>query len=385
MFPMSIKKRSLFSLVALAAALLAVGCSGGKPAQAPQAVAVKAIQVIQKDTTIAHEFVGQVQARNEVQIKAKVSGNIIAKMVTGGAAVTAGQPLFEIDSRQYETSLLSAKAQLAQSEAVLSNSRLETLRYKTLAAQQAIARQTLDVALSTEQQHEAVVDANRARLRQAQNDMQDTVIVSPIDGRMEVNELAVGNFVQAGQTVLATVSSVNPVLVQFSMSETEYLKFAQINRGAMPETWGKDLKLILSDGSQYPLSGHIEQIDKGLTQNTGALTLKAAFPNPQRLLLPGMFARVVAPGEVRKGAFLIPQRAVQELLGKTFVTVVAEGDKAETRAVKMGERIGRMWLVEEGLTAADRVVVEGTSKVQPGASLKVTMIGPDELDSPAAK
>ena len=119
-----------------------------------------------------------------------------------------------------------------------------------------------------------------------------------------------------------------------------------------------------------------------MAQNTGTLALKAAFPNPQRLLLPGMFARIVTQGEIRKGALLIPQRAVQELLGKTFVTVVAEGDKAETRPVKMGSRIGSLWLVEEGLTVADRIVVEGAAKVQPGASLRVVMIGPDDLKTP---
>jgi membrane fusion protein (multidrug efflux system) len=204
---------------------------------------------------------------------------------------------------------------------------------------------------------------------------------------MDVNELGIGNYVLAGQTVLATVSTVNPVLVQFSMSETLYLSLAQLHpdSNGMSNGWGKNLKLTLSDGAEYPLTGNIEQIDRGLTKNTGALTLKAAFANPQSLLLPGMFARIVAQGEVRKGALLVPQRAVQELLGKTFVTVVAEGDKAETRAVKMGVRVGRMWLVEEGLAATDRVVVEGVSKVQPGTSLKVTMIGPEALDTSAAK
>lgn len=363
--------------------LLSAGCAGQKPAQAPQTVEVKAMQVIQKDTPITYEFVGQVQAKNEVQIKARVSGNVLSKAVAGGAAVSAGQELFRIDSRQYEAAVLSARAQLAQSEAVLSNSRLETIRYKKLADQQAVAQQTLDVALSTEQQHAAVVDANRAKLRQAEIDLEDTVVVSPINGRVDVNDLSVGNYAQAGQTVLATVSSVDPVFVQFSMSETEYLRFVQMNQGKLPTEWGKNLKLLLSDGTEYPLTGTIEQVDRGLAQNTGTLTLKAAFANPNRLLLPGMFARIVTQGELRKDALLIPQRAVQELLGKTFVTVVAQGDKAESRPVKMGARIGSYWMVEEGLTASDRVVVEGATKAQPGSSLKVIMIGPDDLKTPA--
>lgn len=375
--------RYFLTVTVLAAIAFTGGCAGGKPAQAPQAVEVKAMQVIQQDTPVTYEFVGQVQAKNEVQIKAKVAGNIISKAVIGGANVVKGQELFRIDPRQYDATVLSARAQLAQSEAVLSNSRLDTLRYKQLAAQQAIAQQTLDTAQYTEMQNTAVVDANRAKLKQAEDDLQDTVIVSPIDGRVDVNDLSVGSYALAGQTVLATVSSVDPVLVQFSMSETEYLRFAQMNQGALPTEWGKNLKLVLGDGSQYPLDGNIEQVDRGLAQNTGTLTLKASFANPNRLLLPGMFARIVTQGEMRKGALLIPQRAVQELLGKTFVTVVGEGDKAETRPVKMGVRIGSLWLVEEGLTTADRIVVEGSSKVQPGTPLKVIMIGPDDLKTPA--
>lgn len=378
------RKITYFGLLAAVAALITSGCAAKQPAQAQQAVEVKAMQVVQRDTPITYEFVGQLQPKTESQIKARVSGNIVAKHVSGGSTVVKGQPLFKIDPRQYETALLSAQAQLAQSEAALSNSKLETMRYKQLAAQQAIARQILDTALSTEQQHSAVVEANRAKVRQAEDDLRDTVIVSPIDGRMDVNELDVGNYVQAGQTVIATVSTEDPMIVQFSMSEMLYLQLAQqhIDSNGMTNGWGKKLKLILSDGSEYPLTGQIQQVDRGLTKNTGALTLKATFANPKRLLLPGMFARVVAQGEVRKGALLIPQRAVQELLGKTFVTVVGQGDKAEQREVKMGVRVGSFWLVEAGLSATDQVIVEGAAKTQPGGLLKVTMIGPDDLNTP---
>jgi membrane fusion protein (multidrug efflux system) len=168
------------------------------------------------------------------------------------------------------------------------------------------------------------------------------------------------------------------------MSELLYLQLAQqhIDNTGMTNSWGKNLKLILSDGSEYPLAGQMQQVDRGLTKNTGSLTFKATFANPKRLLLPGMFARVIAQGEVRKNALLIPQRAVQELLGKTFVTVVGEGDKAEQREVKMGVRVGNLWLVESGLSATDRVLAEGAAKTQPGMPLKVIMIGPDDLKTP---
>ncbi|EGO63027.1 efflux RND transporter periplasmic adaptor subunit [Acetonema longum] len=367
------------SLIALSAALLASGCSSRQTAQAPQAVEVKAMQVIQQDTPVTYEYVGQVKAKNEVQIKAKVSGNIVAKMVEGGARVSEGQPLFQIDRRQYEAALLNARATLAQAEAALNNSRRDTLRYQQLAAKNGIAQQTLDAQLAAEQQNAAAVDAYQAKARQAADDLDDTLIVAPFNGRIDVNDLSVGDYVTAGSTTLAAISSVNPVFIQFSMSENEYLQLAQHSSGTEPREWGGSLKLILSNGAKYPLAGRIAQVDKGLNTDTGTLTLKAVFDNPQQLLIPGMFARIVAEGEMRRGALLVPQRAVQQILGKTFVTVVAAGNKAESRPVQMGPRVGSLWVAEEGLTAGDQVIVEGFSKVQAGTPLQVVMVAPDDL------
>jgi len=375
-------KHYIFWLMVIGMMTVVTGC-GRQAAQAPAPVEVKAMQVIQRDTTVTYEFVGQVTAKNEVQIRARVSGNIVGKMVSGGATVTDGQPLFQIDRRQYESALLSAQAQLAQSEATLSNSHLDTMRYQKLGGQQAIAQQVVDTSLAVERQNAAVVEANRARVQSAADDLQDTLIVAPFSGRIDVNDLAVGNFVQSGQTVLATISSVDPVFVQFSMSENEYLRLAQLGRGAGAADWGNNLQLVLSDGSQYANAGRIEQVDRGLSQSTGTLTMKAVFDNAQQMLIPGMFARVVAQGEVRQGALLIPQRAVQQLLGKTFVTVVGPDSKAESRPVRMGPRVGGLWVVEEGLTTTDRIVVEGFLKTPPGTLMNATMIGPDDLQGSA--
>ncbi len=374
----SISKRRLAGFVAAAlVAVILAGC-GQQAARPAQAVPVKAVQVVKKDATVTYEYVGQVIAKNEVQIRARVSGNIVAKMVEGGATVAAGQPLFQIDRRQYEAALLTAQATLAQSEATLANSRLDTMRYEKLAAQQAIARQALDTQRTAEAQNAAVVAANRARVQSAANDLDDTLIIAPFAGRIDVKDPAIGSYVAAGTTVLATISNVDPVFVQFSVSESEYLKFTRRGAGTT-EQMGKDLRLLLSDGSQYPLPGQVEQIDRGLTQETGTLTMKAVFPNPQKLLIPGMFARIVALGEVRSGALLIPERAVQEMLGKTFVTVVGQGDKAEQKAVKMGPKVGTMWIVEEGIAEGDRIVVEGFAKAPPGTPLQVAMITPEDL------
>lgn len=373
------------SIIWLAVLLLLVttGCSKQQAARAPQEVAVKAMQVIQKDTPVTYEYVGEIVPKDEVQIQTRVSGNISRKLVKGGDTVRAGQPLFEIDNRQYTSSVADAQAQVAQAQASLSNIRRDVARYQSLAAQGGIAAQTLDTSLAQAEQAQAQVEAYQAKLIQANNDLTDTVIVSPVNGRIGVGELSTGRYVQAGSTVLATVSTVDPVQVRFSMSENEYLKFARM--GNSPDAWGQNLKLLLSDGSAYPLAGHLEQIDRGMANQTGTLTMKAAFDNPQQLLIPGMFARIVAVGENRTGAMLIPQRAVQEMLGKTFVTVAGADNKAETRAVKLGAKIGSLQIVEEGLTGQEVIVVEGFAKAQPGSPLKITMIGPDDLNIPVAK
>ncbi|WP_378956801.1 efflux RND transporter periplasmic adaptor subunit [Pelosinus sp. sgz500959] len=353
------------------------------PMNMPQTVQVKAMQVIQRDTPINYEFVGQVKSKNEVKIMSKVSGNIVEKMVNGGDTVYKGQPLFRIDNKQYRSSVNSARATLRKSQAALENTQKDVERYRQLVAINGIARQTLDSQVAQAAEDAAEVEANRANLQQAQEDEQDTLILSPVDGRIDLNDLSVGDYVAAGTTKMATVSSIDPTWVQFSMSENEYLNLAQLGNGNLPNSFKDNLKLILSNGTQYPLAGHIEQIDKGISDATGTITIKAAFSNPQKMLLPGMFAKVSAQGEVTQGALLIPQRAVTELLNKTFISVVTDDNKAQSRQVTMGERIGNLWLVKDGVTINDRIIVEGLTKVKDGTALEVIMVQPDQLQIPA--
>lgn len=366
--------------VGLLLVLLAAGASGvmgilgSRPQmRGPGVVEVKAMTLVPKDTPISYEYVGEIEAWEEAQIRAKVTGNIVEKYVTGGVAVKKGQPLFRLEQRQYHTAVLSAQAALAESEAALSQVRRDVERYKTLAAHGAISRQSMESLQAQESQNVAKVDANSAKLRQAQLDLNDTLVVSPIDGRIDVKDVSIGNYALAGQTVLATVSSVDSVRVKFSMSENEYLKLFSPGRGSGSLQPGRKARLVLGDGREYDLPGMISQIDSNMSQG-GAMVLKATFENPNKLLLPGMFGRVLMEGDLRKGALVIPQRAVQEILGKTFVTVAGEGDKAESRPVKMGPRIGTNWVVEEGLKAGDRVLIEGGAKTVPGTQLKVTLI-----------
>lgn len=375
------KKRMLGVLMAavMMIAGLAAGCGSDEQKPQAQGIAVKAMQVTTRDVPLRYTYAGQVAARDEVKVQSRVGGVLVEKMVEGGATVRKGQPLFRIDTRQYEAALYNAKANLADAEARLANAKLDTQRYAELVEQNAISKQQYDTQKSIESQYAASVAAMRALVERAQDDLDDTLVVSPVNGRMDLSDIAVGTLVTAGGTTLATVSSVDPVYVQFTMSETEYLRLAQNNQGALPKDWGSEVSLVLSNGMKYANVGHLAQVDRGIGQTTGTLSLKAQFPNKQQVLIPGMFARVTIADGMREGAMLIPQRAVQQVLEKTFVTTVGEENKAVSKEITLGDKVGSYWIVESGLTADDIIVVEGLTKLQDGMNLNVTMATPEEL------
>ncbi|WP_371381668.1 efflux RND transporter periplasmic adaptor subunit [Sporomusa aerivorans] len=372
--------KNYIGLGAVMVMLLTAGCGGPQESAQQKAVPVRAIKILQQNVQITNEYAGQVQAKNEVKIQARVSGNIIEKMVSGGDLVKAGQPLYRIDGTQYESTLLSAQAQLVQAEVNLENARTDTERYQSLLNAAAIAEQRLTTQKAAERQNEALVSSYRALVRKAQDDVNSTLVVSPIDGRIDVNDVSVGTYVQAGSTALVTVGALDPVFVQFNMSENEYLNLRQISQNNLANSgWGDNVMITLSNGAAYPLSGKVTQADRSLANNSGTLALKASFANPDGILIPGMFARVKIAGAPIKNAVLVPQRAVQQILDKSLVTVVNAENKAEPRAVTLGEKVGSFWLVKDGLTVNDIVVVEGLTKVQEGAALDVTIVTPAEL------
>ena len=363
--------------LAISSSFIVVGC-GQNQQQQQQGAQVKAMQVIQQDTPLTSEFAGQIVGKDEVKVQSKVSGNVVDKYVTGGQHVEAGQPLYKIDSRQYESAVLQAQANLSQSQATLSDAVTDLGRYQQLLSAQAISEQTVANQQANVNAYSAAAAANDALLRKAQQDLADTVIYAPMSGQLSVDDVAVGTFAAAGSTNLVTIGSSNPVFAQFSISESDYLKFsnyASQNGNGMSPT----VSITLSDGTQYPIEGKIVQTDRALSSNTGTLTVKALFDNPDGLLLPGMFARIRLSGEVVPNAILVPQRAVQQLLGKSFVMVVGEDGKSEARTVTLGDKVGSYYIIKDGLTAADVVVVEGLSNLQEGISLAVTMVTADDM------
>ena len=372
-------KKGLGVLVAVIFALgtLLTGCGGGQKGGA-RPTSVKAMNVLRQDTPLTHVYAGQIMGTDEVKIQSRVSGNIVEKYIVGGQSVSAGQPLYRIDARQYESALLQAKAVLAQSEATLNNARTDLARYQQLYASAAVSEQTLSTQQAQVDAYEAAVAANAALVRQAQENLDDTIIYAPMSGQLSVDDVAMGTFVSAGTTTLVSMGTSNPIFAQFSLSENEYLNF--VEQAAQQGGIGAVVvELTLSNGSKYPIIGHIVTSDRALTAQTGTLTVKALFDNPDGLLLPGMFARVSLIGDTIPNAVLVPERAVQQLLGKSFVMLVGEDNKAVARTVTLGDKIGSYYIVKDGLDTSDIVVVEGLTTLQEGGDLAVTMVTADEM------
>lgn len=373
-----------------AAALAAAACMGavfltGCGSSAPQkssAVSVKAMKVVQQDTKVSHDYSGQVKSMDAVVIKPKVSGSIVEKYFKSGQPVTEGQALYKLDDRQYESEVLSARSNVDKALTNLNNSMIDLGRYRKLQASGAIAEQTLTTQEATVASNRSSYDDAEALLKKAQENLDDTVIRAPISGKLSVDDVAVGTYATAGNTALVSVGSINPIYVQFSISENEYLNF---RLGPAPEDGNGErpkpptATLTLSNGQKYDESTTNYIADRELSESTGTLTIKAIFNNDDNVLLPGMFARVTLEGQPLKDAILVPQRAVQQVLDKSFVIVVGADNKSVSKMVTLGDQVGSYYVVKSGLTKDDNVVVEGLTNLKEGQELNVTETNADEL------
>lgn len=374
-------KKAMAAALAATFVLAAAGC-GNKQQAAGQATLVKTMKVVQRDTPLVYDYTGFVQAQQEMELKAQVSGQITGKYFKGGDNVSAGQALYSIDQRTYQAGLLNAQAGLANARAALANAAMDAERYTKLYEQHAISKQVLDNAIMQRDQAQASVNAQEALVENAQISMTDTSVVAPFSGRIDTTALEVGNYVTAGQTTLAKISNTDPVFVQFSVAEPEYLKLssAHDNNGAPALD---NLTIVLSDGSTYDLKGSVAEVNRGINDNTGTLTIKALFINPARRLLPGMFAHVQATAGTRANALLVPKRAIVELMYKKFVYIVGSDNKVAMKEVKLGPSVGRFYMIESGLNGDETIVVEGTGKIKQGAEVKAQPMTEAELDTSA--
>jgi len=365
---------------------LLLGGAGAKDeAPPPPPLEVKVAAVVQRDVPIEIETIGETRGSSEIEIRARVEGFLETVGFREGMPVRRGQLLFTIDPKPFEASLAQARGALAEAQARLSRARQDVERFRPLVEQNAIARQDYDNALSNAAAMEASVAAAEAIAQRAEIDLGYTRITSPIDGIAGKVEVQPGNLVGRGQSTLLTrVSDVDPIHVRFNISERDYLRYArarqQASAAGVAET---PLTMILADGSTPPHLGHLGIADRLVDPTTGTLLLAAAFPNPERIVRPGQYARVRAAISVAKGALLVPQRAVSELQATFNVAVVTADNKISMRPVTPGARIGKLWVIENGLQPGDRVVVEGLQKVRDGMVVNPTLV-PAEEPAPAA-
>lgn len=366
----------------LALSLLTAGC-GSTTQTKSTAVSVKAMKVLQQDTAVSHDYSGQIKSTNAVTIKPRVSGKIVEKYFTSGAPVEKGQALYKIDDRQYESEVLSAKSNVDKARTTLNNSLVDLNRYQQLAASGAVAEQTLTNQQATVDSNQSSYDDANALLQKAQENLDDTIIRSPIAGKLSVDDVPSGTYVTAGNTALVSVGSINPIYVQFSISENEFLNFrmaADAKDANGPENHTPPTaSLTLSNGKKYDETSTSYQFDREVSDSTGTITVKALFNNADGVLLPGMFARVTMEGQPLKDAILVPQRAVQQVLDQSFVIVVGSDNKSVARVVTLGDQVGSYYIVKSGLDKDDVVVVEGLSNLKEGQDLDITMTTADEL------
>jgi RND family efflux transporter MFP subunit len=372
--------------IGLVAVAIAVGVMRPKPASgigagSPPEVAVA--QVEQKDVPIYGEWIGTLDGFVNADVRGQVTGYLLRQVYQEGALVKKGQLLFEIDPRPFQAALdqaegqsAQATAQLANAEAVQRRTQLDVDRYIPLAREQAASQQDLDNAVQNNLAAKANAATAQAQIKTAEAAVETakinldfTRLVAPIDGIAGQAQLQVGALINPSSGPVTSVSTVDPIKVYFTVSEAEYLEFNRrfpTESSRQAEFKRMPLDLILADGTTYAHQGIVSFADREVNQSTGAIRIAGLFANPGNILRPGGYAKVRAASKIQKDALLIPQRAVAEVQGGYQVAVVDDENKVSIRAVKVSDRVGTQWIVEEGLKRGERVVVEGGMKVGPG-------------------
>jgi len=357
--------------------------SGAPPGAPPD---VEVAQVEQKDVPIYGEWIGTLDGLTNADVRAQVTGYLMRQGYQEGVFVRKGQLLFEIDPRpfqaaldQAEGQLAQAKAQLATAEAVQRRTQLDVEKYTPLAQQQAASQQDLDnsvqnnlAAKATVETAQALIKTDEAAVETAKINLDFTRLIAPIDGIAGQAQLQVGALVNLSSGPVTSVSTVDPIKVYFTVSEPQYLAWRKrypTDASRLAADKNLRLELILADGSTYGHEGAFYFADRQVNESTGAIRLAGLFPNPGNVLRPGGYGKVRAVIRVQQDALLVPQRAVSELQGGYQVATVDGDNKANIRAVKVGDRVGNQWVIADGLKPGERVIAEGIQKVRPGITV----------------
>jgi membrane fusion protein (multidrug efflux system) len=359
----------------LVSGALVTGCKpakGDMPAMPPPEVTTVAVKPEKID--VSYEYVGQTEGSREVEVRARVTGIVLERQYEEGAPVEAGEPLFLIDPVPFEVAVAQARAEVSSALARESQARREVARLKPLIAARAVSQREYDDAVSSFDIARANVQLAQARLREAELDLGYTRVTASVSGMTGRALKSEGSLVTANSDSLLTrVSQVDPIYVNFSLSEMQRLRIASeaaAGRLVLPPDGNLGVEIVLADGTTYGHKGRVNFSDARVDTTTGTIDARAVFPNPDRALMPGQFVRVRVNGASRPHAILVPQRAVLEGPDGKFVFVVRDG-KAEPRPVQVGDWHDRQWIISQGLEEGDAVIVEGVVKVRPGAPVKV--------------
>ena len=363
--------------------LLLAACSGGsaQPEMPPSEVGV--ITVAPTSVVNMVELPGRVAAVRTAEVRARVDGIIERRLYTEGSDVSRGTPLFRIDPRPLRASLDVQLAALRRAQAEATNAQRVVSRYRPLVATDAVSKQEYDAARAQLAQSQADVGSARAQIRQAQLTLAYTTVTAPISGRVGRAEVTEGALAKESDgTLLTKIEQLDPIYVNFSQSSEELLELRRDAQGGLART----VRLLLEDGSEYGLTGTLNFLDQSVDPTTGSVSLRATFPNPQRLLLPGQFVRVRIEAGTNPRGIAVPQRAVQLTPTGANVMVLGPGDVPQPRPVKLGRLANGLWVVTDGLKYGERVIVDGLQKVQPGAKVKPVRAGvkPAAARPPAA-
>jgi membrane fusion protein (multidrug efflux system) len=363
------------TLLAGSVMLSLVACKPKPHSDAPPVPTVEVAAVTQADVPVYHDWIGVLDGLVNAQIRAQVTGYLLTQTYREGDPIKKDDLLFEIDPRPFKAGLDQANGVLAQAEAKLGKTELDVKRYAPLVKDRAISQEEYDDAVQANLEAKAAVVSARAQVEQAQLNLEFTKIKSPIDGIASIARAQIGDLVGPATGELTTVSTVDPIKAYYNVTEQAYLNFTR-QFTTENDRYGRlrqlEIQLILTDGTVYPLKGKIYAADRQIGLTTGALRVVALFPNPGNSLRPGEFARVRVKLDTKHDSLLVPQRAVSELQGSYQVAVVEAGNKIHIQPVRVGDRTGNLWVIEEGLRPGQRVVVEGVQKVREGMAVTTT-------------
>lgn len=369
--------------VAVLALALLSGCSKTAPEKAAPPPIDVSIQNVQAQTVpVVFEFVGQTESSQQVEIRARVNGFLEKRVYTEGSFVEPGQVLFRMDTKPFEANLKAAKAELAQQQARLDTALANLKRVKPLVEDNALAIKDLDDATGQEQAAAAAVEAAAAKVTDSMLNLGYTTITSPVSGQSSFAKVQDGAYVNAANSLLTYVAKLDPMRVNFSLSENESLRVQdELAKGKLIRAPHDDyaVALVLADGSVFPAQGRITFADAAFSQETGTFLLRAELPNPKGELKPGQFVRVKVYGFTRPNSIVIPQRAVQQSPRGEYVWVVDGESKASMRPVTVGDWMGDQWLVTGGLKDGEHVVVDGFMRLAPGTPVQAKEVPAEPL------